>query len=110
MAPPAEACCSAATGHARHAAQLGVLDDDQCPEFGGKGRGCDSGLLGLVGWQTREACPFKQHIGKRLTPCTWGPLYAKRKGRQSGSGCGDVGRSLADRSCGQLFRECYRML
>jgi len=109
MARPAEARCSAATGHARHVAQLGVVDDDQCPEFGGKGRGCDSGLLGLVGRQTREACPFKQHIRKRLTPCT-SPLCAKRKGRQSGSGCGDVGRSLADRSCGQLFRECYRML
>jgi hypothetical protein len=38
-APPAEARCSAATGHARHVAQLGVVDDDQCPEFGGKGRG-----------------------------------------------------------------------
>ena len=39
-----------------------------------------------------------------------GPLYANCKGGQSGSGCGDVGRSLAaDRSCGQLFREYYRM-
>jgi len=46
--------------------------------------------------------------GPRLAPRAW---ERGRAGGQSGSGCGDVGRSLAaDRSCGQLFRECYLML
>ena len=62
----------------------------------------------LAGRRARRA-HLSGTFGNRLTPCT-SPLYAKRKGRESGSGCGDVGRSLADRSCGQLFRECYRML
>jgi hypothetical protein len=109
MARPAKARCSAATGHARHVAQLGVVDDDQCPEFGGKGRGCDSGLLGLVGRQTREACPFKRHIRQPANTLYIAPLR-QAQGPSKRVWVWRLGRSLADRSCCQLFRECYRML